>query len=424
MRRRLAIALLVLTATTGSAAAQELGIANPGNGPVTLYLHVKGFQDFPINTQPPDYTGFTPVERLGIAANTLTCAPDTPLTGLDQDYHSYYGFSTPSYVEYDELQGGRPRIWPERQLGYEAVLDAGVPPILRWYIETEAGTSTLAGVPVPLPNVVVQATLRVGDNISVDDKAYNTGPIVAQGRSGPALLAAELSQGVDHSMVDGRHVYGFTVPMEVAQPTIGVAGYTLRIDVFLDSPACGDPDAGTVMPFAVLPYADAEHSPVITTGVLRPLRIDSLVPRFDGGRVVINASLSSVWGNYDVDEANLTLTVTGPGATVDLLPASIVQRYAAHDRHADPVEVGWAWDAGDVEDGRYRLKLIASNDQRTANATAVAAVDLRPGRDRAYPADGEMTAPPEQELPPPTPALLLVALGVLAAVLRRRNAAA
>jgi len=122
-------------------------------------------------------------------------------------------------------------------------------------------------------------------------------------------------------------------------------GFTLRIDVFLDNPACADRGgSGSVMPNLVHPFADAQHRPSITTAVLAPLRVLAFGARFIGGDppfVIVRAVVQSVWGNYDVDEGNLSATLDGPTGHVDLEPVAMLQRLDEHGHHGDPVDAQW-----------------------------------------------------------------------------------
>lgn len=416
---RPALVLLVALLTVPAAAAQ-LGIANPADGAATLYFHPVGFRDLPVNTQVPEDDVWQAESSVGLATATLTCLPDTPVTGLDQGQHTWYGYSTAGYVEYDRRENGRPMTWPERQLGYNLTLDAGVPPVLFWYVATQSGLGG-GDLPIPVPNVVLEATLRVPDDLGVDDvlpASYDTGHVVARGRSAPALLAADASQGVEHSMVDGQHVYGFRLPLDLETPMVGDRGYVVRIDLFVDNPACSDPQAGAFMPDVVRLFGDPAHRPRITAGALEPLRITDLRPSFNGSTVEVVGTLQSVWGNYDVDEGALLLTVEGPATTLALQPSQVVQLTSAHGHHADPVLVTWRWDRSDAGHGLYWLNFTASNDQATAAAHASAAVRLGP--DEAYPASvGGSPQAPQRAMPASAAALACLAAAAAAFVARR-----
>ena len=374
---RVRLAALVALALLPAAAAQ-VGITNPADGPATLYFHLMGFQDFPINTQVPANESYEEEGGVGLATSTLSCLPAGPMVNPDQEFQTYYGYSTAGYVEYDYRGMGLTQTWPERQMGYNLVLDAGVPPILVWYVEATTGLTPEP--PQVLPNVVVQATLRIPEGISVDDSNYNKGPVIAMGRSEPALLAGTSSQGVEYANVDGRHVYGFRVPLDLQETNVGATGYVLRIDMFLDNPLCGDPSQGYLMPTGLRPYTDPDHRSRITTAALEPLRITSLRPMVNGSVVEVHGSVQSVWGNYDVDEGNLALRIEGPQTNLVLPPRQVRQLSSVHGHHDEPVNVTWTWDRSETPDGLYRLVFEADNDQRTAAARAVAAVELGPDR--------------------------------------------
>src|SRR5688500_14912669 len=105
------IALALLLALPVSAKAP--GISNPDTpSPVTLYMHLIDIQDFPINTQRPA-EGYTSSNGVGLLTSTTSCLPDAGAYDTSQAWHTAYGYSSPSYVEYDIQQGGKPRVHPE-----------------------------------------------------------------------------------------------------------------------------------------------------------------------------------------------------------------------------------------------------------------------------------------------------------------------
>ncbi|MHB1261960.1 MAG: hypothetical protein ACYC2H_09630 [Thermoplasmatota archaeon] len=424
--RLLATTVLVLLAITSAAQAKpQLGIQNPeGAAPVTLYMHLLGFQDFPINTQVPD-PRFTQESGVGLATNTFTCAPNPPMSNALQENHVYRGYSSASYVEYDFMQDGKPRVHPERGFSHDVRLDPAAPMSLQWYLETTGGIGPLDALPLVVPGVVVKATIRASDGLSVDDTAYDTGPIIAQGQSPPALLAADATQGAEHSMARGRHVYGITVPLEVEQATIPKStGYTLRIDVFLDNPACADPDQGSVMTNSVQPYIDPEHLPRIEASVKSQLGVGWLVPELEanGTGVALRANVTSAWGAYDVDEDNLTLRIEGPdGGTFGLSPAQVIQRTHEHNHVTEPVLVTWRFETQGATPGFYAASLNATNDQHTAVARATAGFQLGP--DAVYPVFAGEPVPDltdGQAMPSMGVPALLAVLGVAVLAWRRR----
>src|SRR5258706_10763765 len=109
-RTILLIALLgVATAIPAVSASATPGISNPiASTPTKLYFHVGANQDFPINTQSPPATGYVHDDHIGLATSSLSCVPPTDQTAgtTDHRYTTYYGFSSPGYVEYNYTQNG------------------------------------------------------------------------------------------------------------------------------------------------------------------------------------------------------------------------------------------------------------------------------------------------------------------------------
>ncbi|MFA5944218.1 MAG: hypothetical protein WC876_07115 [Candidatus Thermoplasmatota archaeon] len=416
---KVAWVLLALLATVPASDAQSVS-APVGSTPTTLYMHLLDVQDFPVNTQEPD-PRFTNTPAIGLAANTLTCLPNPPTGGAPiQDFHTWHGYSTPTYVEYDFTQDGKPRTNPIRGLSWNVSLDAAVPPTLHWYLAVRSTPDGANPVPIPVANVVVEAAIRAPDAISLDDSGYETGPAIAAGRSAPALLAGDATQGAEHFIAAGTHVYGFTVPLAYQADSIpGTVGYTITIRAFIDTPAC-PVDNGGVMTGEVVPYADADHWPRIDLAARDVLRIESLAPRFDNGSVRIDAVFNSVWGSYDVDEDNVTVDIQGPDGPVAVQLETFVQRTHEWAHFTEPVRATWSLpDEGGLPSGLYRVTLTVNNDQKTATVAAYAAFQLDPNR--AYPAQ-EGGLPPEPGIQAmPSVASALLALGLLVAVASRRR---
>lgn len=415
----LAVAGLLLVVAPSANAAVSAPI---GSTPTTLYAHLLDVQDFPVNTQPPQFL-FERSPGVALAAHTLSCLPDPPAGGNPfMDSHSWHGFSTPTYVDYDFMQDGRPRYNNQRGLAWDIPVDTSVPATLHWYLAQQSPLGGADTVPVPVPNVVVQATIREPDAISVDDSAYDTGPTLAQGRSAPAILAGEASQGVRHGMVDGQHVYSFTVPLAFDAARLPRAtGYTVRVDAYIESDACA-PGGGGLMPNGFVPFMDADHLPRVELTVQDPLRVQMLRPGFVNGTVLIEAEFASAWGAYDVDEGNITLEVVGPQGAVAHHQEYLIQRTVEWGHFLEPVRAAWTLPASDaLPPGLYNVTLVIRNDQHTATAFAQAAFHIDPNVAYPAPEGGGRPAVAEttQAMPAPTPALLL-ALLLLGLAVRRR----
>jgi hypothetical protein len=393
----LVLGLLTLAAALPAADAQDKpGIYNPDvSTPSTLYFHINGFQNFPINTQKPS-DEFSEEANIGLTTNTLSCVPDNPATGglTGKKYHTFYGFASPSYVEYNFTEDGKPRIHPERGLSYDVVLDPSQPFRVVWYLSTTTRAPAQGGVepdmvPLVIPEVSVRATMRTRAEVSIGDAAFNAGQLVAQGETVPARLAGPLTEGANHTQIGDKHIYEFSVPMTLASNIIPKAdAYNMRIDVVMKVPTCDtDPDK-TLMPNIVNVWSSPEARPRMHLAIMDPIRIEYMHPQFIGDELVIHTSSNSPWGNYDVDEqanagtcyteGGITLRITGPSQARSLCRAAVVQRTHEHDHHMEAVDVSYIWPykQDGAQDGKYTIVMEVQNDQHTATARGVAQFEI------------------------------------------------
>ncbi len=433
MFRAIASAAILLCLIAASMPAQASPvIQNPtASAPTTLYMHIDGIQDFPINTQPPD-DRFQTSEAFGLATSTLSCLPtDVPGTSADNsEYHTYYGYSTPGYVEYDFEEQGKPRYHKERGISFDAELDTSYASTAFWYLETQITSSdgeasTANSAPLPLPQVTVRATMRAGDQVGVGDEAYNAGAVIAQGQAGPYVLdptGAGAPGGLPGHAVGDRHVYEFAMPLAFESSRITRDdAYNVRIDVFIELPECGDPSNGYAMPNTMRVHTSPDFRPRIDLATLNPIRIDYLHPQFIGDELVIHTSLNSPWGNYDVAETEgpygvpggIRVAIDGPTSAASLAQAAFVQRHHDHHFHQEPVDVTYVWPylQDGAAGGQYTVTVEAYNDQQTGKAIASETFEI--GK------DGKPTAIVQEQESPAPGALLLVALAAVALVRRR-----
>lgn len=388
---RLHVPLVVIVAgllVSAMPAAAQAGINNPEQSTsTTLYMHLNGFQDFPINTQVPS-DSYAASEGIGLQMHSTSCLPYGGAGSLaSKSWHTFYGFASPGYVEYDFEENGKPRFHPERGISFDAIIDTNAPFTLYWFLETQTGAPGGSpdpnSVPVVLPNVVVRATMRTGDPTSVDDIGYNAGEVIAQGQTEPSTLATQGTQGpaVYHQASNGRHVYEFAVPMTIQQPTVPRAtGYNLRIDVFMDNPFCTDPDDGYLMPNSVRVHTSPDYRPRMELAVMNPIRIEYLVPQFVGDDLVVHTAANSPWGNYDVDETpgGIEIAIEGPSEATSLAQVAFTQRHHEHNFHQEAVDVSYVWPykQDGARNGLYTVSWSVWNDHRTAQATGTAQFEI------------------------------------------------
>lgn len=421
--------LAALLAFSVPVAAQDIGINNPTDAtPTTLFFHLDAQQDFPINTQAPD-DRYSKGSTRGILAPTTTCTPEALPGQIHQSQHTLYGFSTPGYVEYDFQEDGGPRIHPERGLASDVQLDTASEMVGTFYLRTtlDSGRFGSSAVPVndlPLlvPQVAVQFTMRTGDDLSFGDEKYNDGSVIAQGTSAAMTLFPDTNVNPTYEpLPDGGHLYRFDVPMGISMDAIPAdESYNVRVDIFLDIPGCNTDNDVSLMPGTVEIYTDADHRPRMDFAVLNALQIVYIHPQFVGNDLYIHTSFNSPWGNYDIDEnpGGIDVQISGPSEARSLVRAAFTQRHHEHDHHFEPVDVTYVWPykLDGAEKGDYTVTVTAQNDQATALATGSARVDL--AAQLAFDSEGNEVerAPGEGGKESPGAGLVAV-LGLLAAAL-------
>ena len=396
----LVLGLLALATALPAADAQaqdKPGIYNPNvSTPSTLYFHINGFQNFPINTQKPS-DEFSDEVNVGLTTNTLSCVPENPGTGglTGKKYHTFYGFASPSYVEYNFTEDNKPRIHPERGLSYDVLIDPSGQFKVVWYLSTTTRAPSQGGanpdqLPLPLPQVSVRATMRTRAEVSIGDAAFNAGQLLAQGESAPANLAGPATTDVNFTQVNGNYVYEFVVPMAISGGNVipKADAYNMRIDVMMKVPTCDSNPDQAFMPNVVNVWSSPEARPRMHLSIMDPIRIEYMHPQFIGDELVIHTASNSPWGNYDVDEVansgtcytegGITLRIQGPSTARSLCRAAVVQRTHEHDHHMEAVDVSYIWPykQDGAQDGVYTIVMEVQNDQHTATARGVAQFEI------------------------------------------------
>lgn len=380
-------AILLFLALPSSAAAQPT--------PVTLYAHLINVQDFPLNAQMPD-VDYVEDAGFGMATTQLTCldgAAGLLAQGItSQVFYTWYGYITPTPVEYQQpVADGSPRTHPDRGVVSDVLLNATVPMELTWYLSmlAEMNPGGIQDVdqpaPLPIPNVVVRATLREGDLVSVDDLNYNNGRMLARGATQPVTLVADQviasppsSQVRALGLVDNRWVYEFRVPLAVDVHHITKAeGANLRVDTYLDNEHC-NADTGTIQT-PVFQHSSAGARPRLTFAIDNPFVVVASNATWVKDDLALTLEASSVWGLYDLDEAHLDLQVAGPG------PTNFERLFVPNDHHhphGDPVpQLVWIWpNATRAAAGHYEVTVTVPNLQGTAVLEITTAFDVAPAR--------------------------------------------
>lgn len=373
MRGLLVLALLV--AFAGPTAAQA-SIDNPTQPtPTTLYLHLQDVQDMVMNTQPPT-AGYRSVASWGVISATLPCnvIPEAVALG-NQGPHTWYGYASPARIEYNDQQF---RSHPERGVALDIHL-VGNNLTLVWYLVAGQQTASAPAAPVPHANVVVTATLREGDDVSMDDEAFNVGARIATGQVGPVHLFADQVQGGNGQvralgLVDEGWLYEFTLRLDVERAVIKrTTGFNLRIDAAFDNDVCPG-----FAPGGLNAVTTPLGRPRLELAVSNPLRIEYLGPQLLGDDLVLHASVSSAWGNYDVDQANATLEVRGPGnAAFQAVPPPVSVHHHMDCHGCEPLDAYFIWPgAAHAAAGTYEVRYAVPNLQASAVAVATTAFTI------------------------------------------------
>lgn len=393
----LAHVLVLSLAVPGAQAAQS-----------TLYFHVAdsaNMDSIPMTVRPPP-EGFLFRSGGGPTAATFSCL--SAAGGPGQQSHTVYGIAYGALTEDEVL----PQMLRGEARGLAYTLESMANVSLQWFVEVSPQGAPMGPgqAPLPLTNVVVRATMRQGEDSANGISGYEKGLLLAQGQSAPATLAGAQTQGATVHDADGQIVYGFHVPLEVKKDTIPDEGFNVRVDVFVDNPAC-TATGGTTTPPLVRLHNGPGLRPHLNLSLAHALQVgqaEVTVTESQAGIVHLRVPVNTVWGSYAV--ANVTVDVQGPGpannATTDLVLPDAQQGPASPK---SPAYFFWHWDAKSARAvaGTYRLDFKLFDANGNAQAGAPANITLQENEDHPPPPD--KPAPGLTVVP-----LLLVALGAAA----------
>ncbi len=390
----LCAALLICTPTVVNAESID---SSPGifdseaSARTTLYLH--GTHNLLLASPQPMPEWVIQSGVSGIAAITQQCVNGINLAQIAQgDHHTWYAVVSPGEIEYTsgahtvEMTPTAHALGPAK----DARLDGNGTIDLVWAIESSASALSL-----PLPNAVMRATLRHGDELSVGHREMNQGIIIAQGESEPALLAGDATPDhpqVQHSKVrvDGEdrdvYTFKFQIPYIASGDDLAFTredGFNLRMDLFVENPIC---EERVALP-NYLYHSSAEARPSMTFDVFDALTIDAIHPAIIDDGVLVHVSASSPWGRSDVSFpsplAEATgISIAGPGQASTVGAFQAVPARNTHDHPGESLAGAWFWASQEDQapDGLYTVSILATNSQGSTESTAVAQFELGSGR--------------------------------------------
>ncbi|MEK6975130.1 MAG: hypothetical protein AABY18_02160 [Candidatus Thermoplasmatota archaeon] len=278
-----------------------------------MFFHLDpNSNEFGITTQaPPTHAAFDDEREA-----TLTClASDSDLTTFKSSTH-LKGFVSHKPIRYDDLGAPQANI-NFHGLYRDAHFDDSVPMILYWYLTAAPPAAGLPADAPILPNVQVLAQWYAGLPLGI---APPEGPALIEGSSVPATLANDQVIGGEGQVravgqIGGRWVYEVGVPMVAQADAFSPTGANVLIDVRMDNPACPDRQAPLMSAYAL--HTSAAFRPRMVLGVTDPIRGEYAHPQFVGDDLVLYTSVSSPWGEYDIDAGNASITVQGPDLSAD-----------------------------------------------------------------------------------------------------------
>ncbi len=339
--------LVVLLALPLATAA---GIDNPTESVESrLYLHIDGWQEVALNPLPPPES-FATSDPPSPSGHSL-CLQTPGQTLTDQRYHTWYAVVSPLPIQY---RNNSVESNPQRGIAADLDLDATRGVDVVWFMRAEDA--------VVVPEVVMRATMRGGDTLSVGQVAMDTGRIIGINETRPATLSPTL----DHPDVivhdaGPETVYEFRLHVPITgDPFITQAeSFNLRLDVYIDSPVC---DQAYAMPGPVKAHSSPTHRPAIDLALHNPVAIQRVEARLIDEVLELTAQVAAPFGpsdailrtdqGFQIDAAvSLTLPDWGAGRTDGERAYPVLHRTTEYQ-----LRQTWSF-ATDGADGTYDVSL-------------------------------------------------------------------
>jgi hypothetical protein len=423
-----ALAAVVVCLLVPTAAAQ---LDNPTDStPTTLYFHIfDTLNKFVINTQPMNAQYF---EVGGSNFPTLTGTPVNTAYGVQWDLNTIYGTSTAGPVEYNVNENGKPRFHPERGIAADVIIDENVQPVVKLYVEVRDFVG-LTFAPNVLPAYTFEVNMREGDDPG-KDAVYDGGAIIMSGKETYHLCGEGFMPGfgnvcsqasLDYPMLvpDESGNIEVLIPLDIAQAKIPkVEAFNIRLDWYqLSEYGATEEDqfASGYMRF----NATSDYQPRLEMNIMNPVYVEFLHPQVAAGTLLIHSGVNSPWGTYDVDAANMTVTIDGPSQPQDLKRV-VSQNSHVHGLHDQAAEITYLWKFREegAENGAYSISISVPNVAGTSSASAVGGFTLEGARAFGVDTEGkEVESSGEENSKESPPAGVFVSLLALAFVAINRR---
>ena len=207
--------------------------------------------------------------------------------------------------------------------------------------------------------------------------------------------------------------------------------YNVRIDWFQD-PTADNSRPDQVAEGYMRLVSDKTHHPRLTMAITNPVYMKYIHPEVAAGILLIHTAENSPWGTYDIDVANMTVSVTGPSTPSDL-PVVVSQNSHVHNLHDKDAEVTYLWrfraddatkEGGAAKEGDYAIHVTVQNLNHTATAMGDATFHVDPRSAYGVSDQGTIvtnTITETQGKSSPGASLLVVGVLLLGAVMLRRR---
>ncbi len=325
----------------------------------------------------------------------------------DRQYHTWYGVVSTGSIDYGPdgakfLRGG---------LTGNLSFEGDQPGRLMFYMAAQTTSAGEDPGKAAIPDLVLEATLREGAQLSVGNEAYNTGKILAHGSLGPVtIFPGGTAPGVTEHNVDGMTVYGFT--LDLAWESLQVSeeeSFNLRIDAYVDNPLCMD---GEMMPDFLRPHSSHGLRPTLTFGAANAMGLEALHPQFIDKDLVLHVTARSPFGIGD--------TQVDVVSDVAFQLAAMPTHYHGHGQTPTPVWSYLAHNVTALPDGDYPIEILWSNLQGTMGGNMTATLTVEDGAATLCMIGCIATTSTDKEAPGVPAMAPLGALAAIALLARRR----
>lgn len=332
---------------------------------VILYGH---FEDIlnraPLNTQPPDPIRESDLNKGFLMPIIETNTPDP--TAFHFKNNEFIMFSSPGLVEF--LETGW-RTHQEPGLAADARIAANEFP-LYWYMSSHAiPNENSGGSTGGTAKVGVTAQMGVYARMETGRHQFR-GDVIAESADNTDIQGADRVTMITQPGADD--VYEFRVMMQVKSKVIPSSetknGFMVYINPYQVKNGGNEASGTQLGQESWRVRTGHKFPPRLVIPIENPMETKASSLSIFDNRLFVRWSFVSAWGSYDLRDATLQLKSTGQGKIEDKsIDHIILKRSVDHDGHFKPVNSTWAIDYVNfpLADGDYELTASIMNLQET-----------------------------------------------------------